>query len=230
MPITGALAIVLALLACQLTVPAEAPRPAADINAAFIDPDVDDFVERFEVESREVFDQRLRILAACNIKKGDAVADIGAGTGLFTRLFSEAVGPQGRVIAVDIAEEFLDHIKKVSRELDQKNVEVLLATQESSRLPPHSIDLAFICDTYHHFEHPQETMESIHRALKPGGRLILIDFHRIPGESSEWTLNHVRAGQATFEKEIERAGFEKVRELEVGLTENYMVEFIKKPS
>lgn len=204
-------------------------RAAAEINAPFMDPDVDDFVQRFEVESREVFEKRQVILKACQIKRGEVVADIGAGTGLFTRLFSEAVGPHGRVIAVDISQKFLDHIRKVSRELDQKNVDVLLCTQDSTELPPESINAAFICDTYHHFEHPRKTMQSILRALKPGGRVILVDYRRISGVSSEWTLNHVRAGQETFEQEIQEAGFEKVDELKEGLKENYLIVFEKKP-
>lgn len=230
MKICHALMLAVSTTACQPIVAAQEQRPAADINAPFVTPDVDDFVQRFEVESREVFEQRQKILKACNIKPGETVADVGAGTGLFTRLFSQAVGPKGRVIAVDISEEFLDHIKKVSRELDQKNVDVLLCTQKSTQLPPDSIDLAFICDTYHHFENPGQTMESVLRALKPNGRVIVVDYRRIPGESSEWTLNHVRAGQETFTKEIEAAGFEKVGELPDVLKENYLVEFRKKKS
>ena len=228
MKLSHALMLAVSATACHAIVVAQEQRPAADINAPFVNPDVDDFVQRFEVESREVFEQRQKILDACKIKPGESVADVGAGTGLFTRLFSQAVGPKGRVIAVDISEEFLDHIKKVSRELDQRNVDALLCTQESTQLPPDSVDLVFICDTYHHFEHPPQTMESVFRALKPNGRLIVVDYRRIPGESSEWTLNHVRAGQETFEQEITDAGFEKVGELAEGLKDNYLVEFRKK--
>jgi len=86
------------------------------INKKFIDPnlDVDQWVKKLELESREVFLHRERILAACQINEGDAVADIGAGTGLFTRLFSSAVGDQGSVYAVDISARFIEHIKKES--------------------------------------------------------------------------------------------------------------------
>jgi intracellular sulfur oxidation DsrE/DsrF family protein/SAM-dependent methyltransferase len=197
------------------------------INDSFRDPDVKEFIGRFEVESREVFARRKDILAACEIKPGQTVADIGAGTGLFTRMFSEAVGKEGRVIAVDIAQKFLDHIAATSREAGLLNVETVRCTADSTELPAESVDVAFICDTYHHFEYPLKTMASVHRALKPGGRVILVDFRRIEGESSEWVLRHVRAGQEAFEQEIVQSGFRKVRELKNLLKENYLVVFEK---
>jgi SAM-dependent methyltransferase len=197
------------------------------INDSFRDPNVQDFVGRFEVESREVFARRHEIVAACRIKPGETVADVGAGTGVFTRLFSEAVGKEGRVIAVDISQTFLDHIMATCREAGQRNVDTLLAKSDSTQLPAETVDVAFICDTYHHFEFPSKSMTSLQRALKPGGRVILVDFRRIPGTSSDWVLNHVRAGQETFEAEILKSGFKKVREEPELLRENYFVVFQK---
>lgn len=197
------------------------------INAPFRDPDVKEFQEKFEVESREVFARRNEIVKGCKIKPGMTIADIGAGTGLFTRLFSEATGPEGRVVAVDIAQKFLDHIEKTSRESGQRNVETLLCTADSTELPPDSIDLAYICDTYHHFEFPNKTMPSLFLAMKPGGRVIVIDFRRVKGECSDWVMNHVRAGQEVFESEIKEAGFQKIDEDEKLLKENYFVVFEK---
>ena len=92
------------------------------INDAFENPDVEAFAERFEVESREVFARRHALVAACQIEPGQTVADIGAGTGLFTRLFADAVGQEGRVIAVDISQKFLDRIRANSRQRNQSNV------------------------------------------------------------------------------------------------------------
>lgn len=197
------------------------------INDSFRDPDVPQFQGRFEVESREVFARRKEIVAACQLKPGMTVADIGAGTGLFTRLFSDAVGKQGRVIAVDISRKFLDHIQKTARAADQRNIDTLLCQADSTGLPANSVDLAFICDTYHHFEFPHKTMASLARALRPGGRVVLVDFRRIPGHSSDWVLNHVRAGQDVFEKEVTEAGLKKVREEPALLKENYLVVFEK---
>ncbi len=197
------------------------------VNDSFRDPDVKEFVGKFEVESREVYSHRQQIVAACQIKPGETVADIGAGTGLFTRLFSEAVGPDGRVIAVDIAQKFLDHILTTSRTAGQRNVETLLSKADSTELPPASVDVAFICDTYHHFEFPLKTMASLHRALKPGGRVILVDFRRVAGKSSEWVMGHVRAGQEVFEAEVIQSGFQKDHEERDLLQENYLVVFRK---
>ena len=142
------------------------------INKSFQKPDVKKFVERFEREGREVFDQRDRLVAACNIKLGMTVADIGAGTGLFTRLLSARVGPQGRVYAVDIARKFIDHIEQTCERDGIKNVTGVVCSQSSVKLPEDSIDIAFICDVYHHFEFPYKTMRSIYRALRPGGQVV----------------------------------------------------------
>src|SRR5207247_331024 len=74
-------------------------------------------------------------------------------------------------------------------------------------LPEASINLVYTCDTYHHFEHPGETLQSIRRALKPGGRMVVIDFQKIPGETHQQRIDHVRADKETAIKEIEAAGF-----------------------
>lgn len=104
----------------------------------------------------------------------------------------------------------------------------ILCGQDDVRLPPASIDAAFICDTYHHFEFPATSLASIYRALKPGGQVVVVDFERVPGVSSDWTLDHVRAGKEVFRAEIEAAGFEFAEEVEVeGLAENYFLRFRK---
>jgi len=197
------------------------------INDSFKDPNVKEFEGRFEVESREVYLRREAIVEACKIQPGETIADIGAGTGLFTRLFSDAVGSDGRVIAVDISQKFLDHIADASRQAGHQNVETLLCKADSTELPANSVDMAFICDTYHHFEFPQKTLASLFRAVKPSGRVVLVDFRRVEGESTDWVLQHVRAGQEAFEAEIEEAGFKKVRVEQELLKENYFVVFTK---
>jgi len=196
------------------------------INKPFEDPDLKDFVKKFEGESREIAVSAKEIVAACKIKPGMTVADVGAGTGLFTRKFASEVGEKGKVIAVDIAPTFLRHIEKTCEDAKIKNVETVVCDQFSTKLPKNSVDLVFICDTYHHFEFPQRTLQSIHDALRPGGRVILIDFHRIEGKSSAFVMGHVRAGQEVFVREIKSAGFKVVGE-EKFLKENYFVQFEK---
>jgi predicted methyltransferase len=196
------------------------------INKPYENPNVSETVKRFESENREVYAKRKEIVAACKLKPGMAVADVGAGTGLFTRLFAVEVGPQGRVYAVDIARKFIEHVEKTSKEAGLKNVAGIVCTPTSAGLPPECVDLVFLCDVYHHFEYPQKTMASLHRALRPGGRLVLVDYRRIPGKTPEWLLKHVRAGREVFTKEIEAAGFKVLDEADF-LRENYLVRFEK---
>ena len=216
------------------TTPGAAPKPESvnkGVNADYTDPDldVDEFIKRFEIESREVYSAREAVVAACKIKPGSRIADVGAGTGLYTRLFAESVGLDGWVYAIDIAPRFIEHINGTAKEAGLGNVTGIINSQSSIHLPPESVDLIFICDTYHHFENPEEILTTIHSALKPDGQLVLIDFDRIPGTSTEWIVSHVRAGKEVFRSEIELAGFELVEQVAIdGFMENYFLRFRKK--
>jgi len=198
------------------------------INTEYLKPNlsVSNWVERFEKEGREIYDHRREIIAAAKIRSGSVVADIGAGTGLFTPMLSAATGSQGRVYAVDIVPNFLKLIDERSAEAGLRNVQTVLCTEHSVELPPNSIDLAFICDVYHHFEYPRHSLTSLHRALRRNGEVFLIDFKRVPGVSSEWILNHVRAGQEVVAAEFEAAGFKKIEEIDL-LKDNYTLRFRK---
>lgn len=201
------------------------------VNANFLDEslDVNAWIERFEVESREVYHAREEVLKAAGVKPGMRIADVGAGSGFYTRLFARAVGPTGWVYAVDISPKFLQHINSSNAELGLTNITCVLGGERSIQLPPESVDLIFICDTYHHFEYPQSTLASIHQALRPDGKLVVIDFERIPGQSRDWTIDHVRAGKETFRQEIEQAGFTLAEEPKIeSFKENYFLRFRKK--
>ena len=201
------------------------------INDSFLGPDVDvdRFVERWELESREVYVARDALVRALELEEGDTVADIGTGTGLFVEPFAEAVGQTGKVHAVDISPKFVLHVAERTRKAGLEQVEVGLSTARSAKLPEEAVDAAFLCDVYHHFEYHEDMLRSIHSALKPGGTLLVVDFHRIPGVTREWLLGHVRAGQDVFRQEIEDAGFELVREIEIdGFEENYCLRFKKR--
>ncbi len=200
------------------------------INANFLDPElnVDEWVERFEVESREVYHARDEIMRQLNLESGMRIADVGAGTGFYSILMSEAVGDDGWVYAVDISPKFVEYLAKQFDQRSLSNVTTVMCDDDSICLPPESIDAAFICDVYHHFEYPLDTMRSIHRAMTDGGKLVVIDFERIPGVSREWTIDHVRADKQTFINEIQESGFELVAERNIpGFKENYLLEFRK---
>ncbi len=209
----------------------EAMPIPADINKDFLDPnmDVQRWIDRFELESREIFAGRQSILKATGVKPGQRIADIGAGTGLFTKLFAEATGPQGWVYAIDISPNFIEHIRTQLDKSDIYFASPILSSQRSITLPPDSIDLAFICDTYHHFEFVPETLASIHSALRRDGTLVVIDFERVPGKSRQWVIEHVRGDKNQFRKEIEAAGFDFVEEVQVPeFAENNLLKFKKK--
>lgn len=218
--------ILLAVIPLPVVAQEKSVKPG--INKSFKNPDVKQFIERFEREGREIWDQRERTVKELRLKPGMAVADVGAGTGFMTFLFAKAVGDQGTVYAVDIAKNFLKHIEEKAKQNGLSNIKTVLASATSSNLPAESVDVVFICDTYHHFEFPQKTMASIFQAVKPGGRLVLVDFERIPGKSSDWILNHVRAGKDVFKQEVESAGFEFVCEKDGIFKSNYFLVF-KKP-
>ncbi|MCL6555183.1 MAG: class I SAM-dependent methyltransferase [Burkholderiales bacterium] len=217
------------VLAFLLLTAASAWATGADpaINAPFRDPDFREWVERFEREGREVYDRRHAIVEATGVKPGMAVADVGAGTGLFTLLFARRVNP-GSVYAVDISRPFVEAILRRAREAGLGNIRGVVNTQEDSGLAPASIDLAFVCDTYHHFEAPQAMLASLHRALRPGGSLVIVDFQRIPGTSSRWVLDHVRAGKETVIAEVTAAGFRLVEDRPL-LRDNYFLRFVREP-
>ena len=198
------------------------------VNTEYLKPNlnVSNWVERFEKEGREIYDHRQQIIAAAKIRSGSVVADIGSGTGLFTPLLSAATGSRGKVYAVDIIPSFLKLIEERSAQAGLRNVQTVLCTERSVELPPNSIDSAFICDVYHHFEYPRQSLASLHRALRRNGEVFLIDFKRVPGVSSDWILSHVRAGQEMVTAEFEAAGFKKIEEIDL-LKDNYTLRFRK---
>ena len=203
-------------------------KPGVNENFLAEDLDVAQYVERFEGESREIAIHRNGIVDRIGIAPGMAVADIGAGTGLFTGLLAERVASGGRVFAVDLSPVFVEHLRDRSLEEGWTGVDMVLCTEKSTQLAAGSIDLAFVCDTYHHFEYPRSTLASLYSALKPGGALVVVDFERIPGVTREWLLGHVRADKQTFTAEITAAGFVLLEEIEVpGLDENYMLRFAR---
>lgn len=232
------------LAGCTAPDAARPERLPSGINDAFLaeDLDVEQYVERFEGESRAVYAERQTIVDALSLSPGDAVADIGAGTGFFSLLFVEAVSPRpgsedplardssgsGKVYAVEISPRFLEHLRGRAAAEAPGSLEVVEGSARSVSLPDASIDLAFVCDVYHHFEYPGESLASLHSAIRPGGSLVLIDFERIPGVSPDWLLEHVRAGREVFQAEIEAAGFRLVEEIELeGLDDNYILRFAR---
>jgi len=180
---------------------------APGINKTYEKPDVERIAKSYERTNREVVQHLDAIVDACQLKPGMAVADVGAGTGLFTRPFARKVAPGGKVYAVDITPDFIEYIEKTCREEGLRNVVGVVNKDTSAELPPHSVDLVFICNTYHHFEYPMKMLQSIYRAVRPGGRVVLVDYKKEKGVSPEWVFGHVRADKKLTMEEVTRAGF-----------------------
>ncbi len=216
------------VIACsQTTAIAQEESVKPGINKSFADPNVERFIKLFEIESREVYRYREAIVALLGLEEGMHVADVGAGTGLFTRIMAPQVGSSGRVYAVDIAAKFLDHIETKNREAGIENVELVQCDQHSTNLAPASVDRLFVCDTYHHFEFPNDTLTSMLRALRPDGRLMIVDFERIQGVSNLFVLGHVRCGKGTVTDEVLNAGFTLEAEIPM-MDEQYVLVFKKR--
>ena len=178
-------------------------------NDAYQDPRVaaESWRQLFEGDEREIYRKRDLIMKLAAAQPGMTIADVGAGTGLFSMMLSDAVGESGRIYAEDVVEKFSRFVAERAVRENRDNVVSVMGTEVGIGLPPASIDLAFACDVYHHFDHPQEMLASIRRALRPDGELFLVDFSREPGQSPAWILEHVRAGEAEVVREIESAGF-----------------------
>ncbi|HKJ77198.1 MAG TPA: methyltransferase domain-containing protein [Gammaproteobacteria bacterium] len=207
-----------------LAEPASAPGADPSLNAPYQDPEFERWVRTFERSGREVYDRREAIVRATGAEPGQAVADVGAGTGFFTLMFAEQVGPQGRVYAVDISRNFIRNIERRAAANGFENVEGVVNDQASVKLPPESVDVAFITNTYHHFEQPRAIMASLHRALRPGGTVVVIDYRKEGG--SGWVRGHVRAGRSAVAEEIESMGFSLVEDSDL-LERNYFLRFRK---
>ena len=151
------------LLAAAHGLPAqqESLRPGA--NSGFTNPEMKlgEWTERFEAESREVFREREKVIAALKLKSGMAIADVGAGTGIYAIPFAEAVGKQGRVHAIELSPTFIAYLKKSATERGLTQLQAKLGEGCGVGLPANSVDLIFTCDTYHYFEYPSDVLASM---------------------------------------------------------------------
>jgi arsenite methyltransferase len=134
--------------------------------------------ETYEREGRDEWQKPAEVVDALKLKPGDVVADIGAGSGYFTRRLASKVLPSGLVYAVDIDENMLRHIHKTIEKLNQRNIVPVLSATNDPMLAPGSIDLIFICNTYHHFTNRADYNKRLARVLKKGGRLVIVDYHK----------------------------------------------------
>jgi ubiquinone/menaquinone biosynthesis C-methylase UbiE len=131
-----------------------------------------DRAERVEEEEPDI------ALDALKLAPGSTVADVGAGSGYMTVKLAEKVGPTGKVYANDIQPQMLTMLRQRLQQQKISNVELVLGTYDDPRLPPDALDLILMVDVYHEFSEPQKMLRGMHASLKPGGRLVLLEYRK----------------------------------------------------
>jgi ubiquinone/menaquinone biosynthesis C-methylase UbiE len=183
-----------------------------------------DWLER---EDRDAEQQPDKVIEAMGLEAGDAVADIGVGTGYFARRMAKIVGPTGKVYGVDVQPEMLDLLKQYSAEEGLENVVPVLGADDDPKLEKESLDWILLVDTYHEFQAPEKMLAKMREALKSGGKIALIEY-RLLGDSATHIKEDHRMSVEQVLREWHPAGFELVNLLEFLPTQHYFI-FQKDP-
>ena len=166
----------LALVPANLTAQDAVSRDASQMHRLHKDPKA--YIGALEDPQRDAYQKPHEVLTALNLKPGEVIADIGAGSGYFTFPIAHHLGPEGKVYAVDVSPDMILHLNRRIRDLKTTNVVSVLADPDDPLLPEQSVNRFFICDVWHHVESPSKYLGMIKKMLKPGGQVIMIDFHK----------------------------------------------------
>jgi ubiquinone/menaquinone biosynthesis C-methylase UbiE len=220
------LAVIL-LVACRQSAPVTSANPG--INDRFqTEEGRARAIQVFEGSERAAFQKPEDVVAMLELEQGDIVADIGAGSGYMTSAVSAAVGANGKVFAEDIVPGFLDEIRAKIAKHQLANVDSVLGTATDAKLPEACCNVIFVLDTYHHFEWPVPMLASLRKAIRPGGRLLIIEFHRKPNPMFERQkidyAKHIPLDDSQVIAEIERNGW-KLHEKKELPPYQYLAEF-----
>jgi len=163
---------------------------------------------------RDARQRPAELVQSLGIKPGETVVDLGTGPGYMLPWLSRAVGPSGKVLAEDIQNDFLERARDKARRESLDNVVFILGADKDPELPPDSADLVLVLDVYHHFDYPAPMLAGIRRALRPGGRLAIVEFYKRPGSMGDsdpnWSLRHIRLDAGDLVKEVEANGYSLV--------------------
>ena len=166
----------LALVPANLTAQDAVSRDASQMHRLHKDPKA--YIGALEDPQRDTYQKPHEVLTALSLKPGEVIADIGAGSGYFTFPIAHHLGPEGKVYAVDVSSDMILHLNRRIRDLKTTNVVSVLADPDDPLLPEQSVNRFFICDVWHHVESPSKYLGMIKKMLKPGGQVIMIDFHK----------------------------------------------------
>ena len=213
--------LALALLAASLAW----PQVAADANKGYRTEEGRARVAAtLGSHDREARQKPKELIARLGLAQGMTVADIGTGVGFMLPYLAEAVGAPGKVIAEDIFPDFLAKAKENAAAKGLNGVEFIHGTERSAKLPAGSTDIALILDAYHHFDYPAEMLASIHAGLKPGGRLVIVDFYKRGFRDP----THIRLDDDAVAAEVQQHGFALVESTPFTPDSQYMAIFRKK--
>ncbi len=173
---------------------------------------LEQYIALLEDPKRDEWQKPDAVIQVLNLQEGQVVADIGAGSGYFTLRLAQAVGQKGRVFAVDVDEGMLGYLHQRLDKEKIQNVQVMHVPPHDPLLIDGSLDLAFVCDTYHHLEDRDVYLRKLRKALKPGGRLVIVDFYKKEGIPVGPPLS-MRLGEETVKKELQEAGLQVTEKL-----------------
>ncbi|HTM07561.1 MAG TPA: class I SAM-dependent methyltransferase [Verrucomicrobiae bacterium] len=185
--------------------------------------DVGRWSEMLEGPERDKWQHPDEVVRHLNLKPGDVIADIGAGTGYFTRRFAAAVAPGGKAIGVEIEPSMVEHMKEEARKLNLKNYEPRLVKADDPGLAPQSVDVIFLCDTYHHLSNRVDYFKKLSKNLKPKGRIVIVDFYQKPMPIGPEAPED-KVSETTVLKELGQAGY-RLRRADDFLPYQYFLEF-----
>jgi arsenite methyltransferase len=136
------------------------------------------YIGALEDPKRDAYQKPHEVIHALNLKSGEVIADIGAGSGYFTFHLARHVGDKGKVYAVDVSPDMILHINRRIRESKANNVVTVLADPDDPLLPDRSVNRFFFSDSWHHIENQSKYLSLMKRMLKSGGEIVMIDFHK----------------------------------------------------
>jgi arsenite methyltransferase len=183
------------------------------------------YIGSLEDPKRDAYQKPHEVLTALNLKPGEVIADIGAGSGYFTFRLAHQVGDKGKIYAVDVSPDMILHINRRIRELKTSNVVTILADPDDPLLPDHSVNRFFICDVWHHVENQTKYLSLMKKMLKPGGEVIMIDFHK--KELPVGPPMKMRIAREDLIKQMESNGFRRAKE-HTFLPYQYFLVFVPK--
>jgi len=187
-------------------------------------------IAMWERPEREQWQKPEQVVQALGVREGMVIADIGAGSGYFSRRFARAVGPSGKVYAVDVDREILAYLQQEARRQGLENLQIIVSREDDPLLPEGSVDLAFFCDTTHHIANRVDYYKTLSRALKEGARMAIIDY---PPEAHAQGFCPHRPEELVPRwqviQEAEQAGFQLIEEFTF-LPRQYFLVFRKRPT